>query len=105
STNVSRVDVTVNRTGLADADYLGSVTIHSNGGDIGVTVMMTVATPPPPLNENLFMLAVNADTYATVQQIDLNPTTTLVFDFTSLPNGRYILVCGSDDNGDDTICG
>jgi serine protease len=112
STNISRVTVTVDRTGLADSDYLGSVTIQSsNGGggglpgQFGVTVMMSVATPTAPLNEDLFLLAVKADTLETVRQVLLNPTTTLAFAMADLPNGDYIIVCGSDDDHDNVICG
>jgi len=40
------IDVTVDRTGLADGTYQGNVLVTSNGGDATVPVTMLVATTP-----------------------------------------------------------
>jgi subtilisin family serine protease len=105
TTNVSSVSVTVDRTGLAAAQYDGSVQVtSSNGGDKTLQVSMVVPSTAPPPNVQLFVLAVDATTFATKGQAVVNPSTNLAYAFTGLPPGDYILVCGSDDDGNMTIC-
>jgi len=53
TTETDTMIVTVNRNGLSDGDYNGTVTITSNDGDFAVTVLMTVTSPP--------MLSVSVD--------------------------------------------
>lgn len=111
ATNVSAVRVTVDRTGLADGVYAGDVSVPSNGGTALVPISMTVATPEPPVDVDLFLLLVDADSFDTVAQVTLNPTTGLLWAITEafaggdIPSGNYLLVCGSDDDMDDTIFG
>jgi serine protease len=111
STDVSAIVVTVNRTGLTAGAYSGTVTIPSNGGTAQVSVTMSVAPPPAPENVDLFLLLVDAATLDTITGVVLNPTTTLSWQLTQtpeladIPEGTYLLVCGSDDDGDDAIFG
>jgi serine protease len=105
STNVSAVSVSVDRTGLAAAQYNGSVAVHSsNGGDKTIQVSMVVPSVAPPPNVQLFVLAVDATSFTTKGQVVVNPTTNLAYAFSGLPAGDYIIVCGSDDNHNMTIC-
>jgi serine protease len=119
ATDVSSVRVTVDRapggTPLADGTYTGLVTIPSNGGTAFVNVTMQVETPVAPVDVELFVLLVRVVDPVTFELetediLTINPTTGLDFafpsgDFGSIGGGEYILVCGSDDDGDLTIGG
>ena len=107
TTDVSAVQVTVDRTALADGTYTGDVTIPSDGGTAVVAVSMDVVTAPPQVDVDLFLLLVDFNSFDTLEQVDLNPTTTLDWAVNSLtiPAGDYIVVCGSDDDGDFIIGG
>jgi len=111
ATDVSAITVTVSRTGLAQGNYAGTVTIPSNGGTAQVSVAMSVAAPPAPLDVDLFLLVITPDTYDTVAGAVLNPTTGLSWLLAStpesgdIPAGDYLIVCGSDDDGDNVIFG
>ncbi len=111
ATNVSAIRVTVNRDGLADDVYTGVVDIPSNGGNAAVALSMTVATPTPPPDVPLFLLLVDADSFDTLTEVALNPSTGLVWAIAAtfagepIPAGNYVLVCGSDDDDDGFILG
>jgi serine protease len=105
ATNVSAVKVHVDRSGLADALYTGTVTVSSsNGGDQSIAVTMVVQHMTPPVNVDLFVLAVDATTLETKAQTKVNPTTGLGWGMFNVPAGNYIIVCGSDDDHNNTIC-
>ena len=108
TTDVGSVRCTVDRTGLAGGSYSGTVTVNANNGTVpsqAVVVTMSVIPAPVLVNVDLFLLAVNADTFETVQQIVLNPTTGLNYRFVDLPAGDYVFVCGSDEDLTDGVCG
>ena len=44
----SSVNVTVDRSGVADSDYSGTILVTSNGGDQNVNVLMRIDEPPQP---------------------------------------------------------
>jgi serine protease len=107
STDTTAIQVFVDRTGLADGDYTGTVTVDSNGGAQVVNVTMTVVTAPTPVDVDLFVLAVRVDgeRFISEQQFVANPTTSLDFAFVDLPPGDYLFAAGSDDDADGFICG
>ncbi|MHC4959694.1 MAG: S8 family peptidase [Planctomycetota bacterium] len=99
STDTSRIDVAVDRAGLADGAYFGRVIIESNGGDALVQVVMLVSTTDEgPPNVSIYVRAVNVDTGETAKQETVNPVTALAFTLDGLPPGRYRLEAGSDPN-------
>lgn len=107
NTDVDSVSVTVDRTALPDGNYSGTISVPTtNGGSASVLVAMTVAPKVILPNVDIYVLAVNADTFETVQQVIVNPaTTSLAYAFAGLPNGSYLLVAGSDEDRSDGICG
>ncbi|MBK7875087.1 MAG: S8 family serine peptidase [Planctomycetes bacterium] len=105
TTDTSAVQVLVNRTGLADGNYSGTVQVASNGGTLVVNVTMSVDTTSVPLDVDLFVLAVDANSFESVAQFVANPATTLDYVLAQLPAGDYVIVAGSDDDLDDFICG
>ena len=111
ATNISAITVTVSRAGLPDGDYTGTITVQSNGGSAALPVTMRVAAPTAPKDLPLFLLVLDATTFDTVAQAQLNPSTGLAWDIQTtfdglpLPAGAYIVVCGDDADGDFVILG
>ncbi|MBK7642172.1 MAG: S8 family peptidase [Planctomycetes bacterium] len=105
SSDTSSISVDVDRTGLADGNYTGTVTVSSNGGVSVIDVSMSVDTATLPVDVDLYVLLITADTFDTVAQVIVNPTTGLDFSMPDLPAGDYLLVCGSDDNNDNFVLG
>ena len=105
TTDTSAIMVALDRTGLPDGMYTGAVHIASNGGMVDVPVAMLVQAVTVPTNVDIFVLAVNSDTFITAVEAVVNPTTTLAYSLAGLAEGDYILVAGSDDDNDGVICG
>lgn len=105
SSDTSSITVSVDRSGLPDGDYSGAVTVHSNGGDEVITVAMTVDAASLPVDIDLYILLLDHETFDTLAQAVVNPTTGLDYTLPDLPAGNYFLVCGSDDDGDGSIFG
>jgi serine protease len=105
SSDTSSISVTIDRTGLVDGDYTGTVSVASNGGLLVIDVSMSVDTASAPVDVDLYVLLVTADTLETVAQAIVNPTTGLDYTLPDLPPGDYYLVCGSDDDNDGFILG
>jgi subtilisin family serine protease len=105
SKSASFIHMAVNRSGLPIGTYFGTVNVGSNGGSAVVRVAMSVglAQPPPP---DLFIRvhAIRADTGADVQQVSVNPTTSLSFFFAALPTGSYYFRATTDLDGDGVEC-
>jgi subtilisin family serine protease len=114
SSNVSAVNVTVDRSLLVAADS-GLVTVVSNGGTATVQITAAPEDTTAPVDVDLFVLLVNVDTLETIAQTIVNPSIDLDYlldanslipdDLEEIPEGDYLLVCGSDDNDDGFICG
>ena len=103
NSDTASITVSVDRTGLADGDYSGSIVVDSNGGQQTITVGMTVDAAALPMNIDLYVVLVDHTSFASVAQAIVNPTTSLDYALPDLPAGDYYLVCGSDDDNDGTI--
>jgi serine protease len=108
TTTIGAVNCTVDRTGLAAGMFSATITVNANNGTVPsrtVAVTMTVVPAPVVVDVDLFVVAVDAVTFDTVQQTVVNPTTGLSYALAGLPKGDYIIVCGSDEDPSDGICG
>jgi len=105
TSDTSAVTVSVDRTGLADGLYTGSIDVPSNGGTLGVQVSMSVDTTPTPENINIYVVAVDASSGNSIIQDVVNPAVILDYSLPTLPAGSYYVVAGSDDDNDGFICG
>jgi serine protease len=108
TTDVGGVRCTIDRTGLAVGDYTATVTVNAVNGTVPnalVSVSMSVIPVPVLVDVDIYVLAVDFDTLETVQQVVVNPTTGLQYQFTDLPAGNYLIVAGSDEDTSDGICG
>lgn len=103
-TTAGTLRATVDRAGLLEGTYFGTIDVASDGGSAQVLVVMTVqfALPPPP-NVDVIVRAVSAATGRVVQENSVNPTSTLSWNFSALPAGDYVFVAGSDFDHDGTI--
>jgi serine protease len=104
STTASAVDVRATAFGVSQGVYAGTVLVQSNGGDLTIQVSLTVTAIGPP-DIDIYVLAVDVTTFDTAAQAVVNPTGVLSWQMLDLPPGDYLFVAGSDDDGDNVICG
>ncbi len=104
ASDTASITVSIDRTGLADGSYSGTVTVDSNGGAQVIDVSMIVDTTPPP-NIDLFVVLLDSVTFDPVAGATVNPSTGLDYAISDPPAGDYYLVCGSDDDNDGSIFG
>jgi subtilisin family serine protease len=117
SADASSILVTVDRTGLADGAYSGSVSVTSNGGGVVLSISMEVEDVPVLPAVDVYVLLVDAQTYETVAQDIVNSVeeaslsaqhlvaVDLPFLLAELPQGEYLIFAGSDDDNDGFILG
>ncbi len=101
-TTAIRVDVTPG--GISTGTYQGSVQVVSDGGSQTIPVLLTISGGST-LDVDIFVLAVDIDTFLTVSEDVVNPTMSLAWQHPDLPSGNYLLAAGSDDDNDGSICG
>lgn len=105
SRSVRTLRVRVNRFGVLSGTYQGAVTVASNGGTVELPVVMgVVATPPPPPYLDIFIQVISAETGDIVAETSVNPAGSLLFSIPVVPVGDYIVVAGTDLDGDGTPC-
>jgi serine protease len=103
-TDAATIGLTINRASIADGSYTATLTLNStNGGSVNISLTMKVlAVPPAPTFTNVFVLLINANTDAVVDQKDLTlPGRT--FTFTGVAPGTYYVCAGTDLNNDGYI--
>jgi len=106
ASDASAVDVTVDRTDLADGVYFGRVSIGSNGGAQLIQVLMRVqAIAPPPPSIKIIVRAINADDGTVAKEVIVNPAALdLSFRLDGLVAGDYIVQAGTDVDEDGQFC-
>jgi serine protease len=97
--------VSVNRGGLADGVYTGSVTFASNGGSATVTVGLNVGQSAASGGNvgTIFALLVNPTTLESVAQANLTAANGYAFSMENVPPGDYTLFAGTDMDNDSFI--
>lgn len=95
----------VDRSGLDDGIFTGSITFESNGGTVTVSVRMVVGEVQQGGGDvgAVYVLVVDLDNLATVDQFNANAAGGYAFSFTNLPVGSYGLFAGTDLNNDTSI--
>jgi serine protease len=108
TTDIGAVTCTVDRTGLGVGMYTATITVNADNGSVPsatVAVHMNVLPTPVIVDVDLYVLAVDVNTFDTVKQVVVNPTTGLTYALSDLPAGDYYIICGSDEDPSDGICG
>jgi serine protease len=99
--------VTVDRGGLANGTYTGTVTVTSNAGNATVSVVMAVLAGAPSADAGFhYVLVVDPVRFENVAQFDV-PASGGAYDFdlSAVPSGFYLLYAGSDPDNNFFICG
>lgn len=99
--------ISVNRTGLADGTYNGSVEFTGSAGTVArVSVLMQVSTTPVVADAgHHYVLLIDPVSGDTVDQVDVTARGGPVnFTFTAISAGTYELTAGTDLNNDGFIC-
>ncbi|QDV06534.1 Extracellular basic protease precursor [Planctomycetes bacterium Poly30] len=104
STNTSAVELTVSASGLANGVYSGSVTVQSNGGTAMLGVTLSLGGSTTTTAYEVFVIAVDAVSYNSVAQDVVVTNGSLGYALSGVPAGTYIIVAGTDEDGDDFIC-
>ncbi|MCY2958774.1 MAG: S8 family serine peptidase [Planctomycetota bacterium] len=116
--DIGRLTVNVDRSDTAlaaDGTYTATISITTNVNDLTVPVAVEVSTPVFP-DIDLIVLAVDlsVDPPVTVAETVVNPSIVgfaYVLDELStvdgqlLPAGDYLIACGTDESGNNAICG
>jgi serine protease len=98
---------TVDRSPLSDGLYTGTIQFVSTENTVDIPVLMQVGDPSDATANagHHFVLLVDADTFENAGQVESNPTGGLYpFGFSAVPEGRYVLIAGTDSDGDFFIC-
>lgn len=97
--------VSVDRSGLADGIYTGTLTFESNGGSRTVSTRLTVGSVQEGGGDvgTVYVLIVNLDDLTTVAQFNASPDDGYSFSFPDLPVGTYGLFAGTDLDNDSFI--
>ncbi len=104
NTNVSGIVASVDRTGLDSGTYIGRITISASGlNDEIIDVNMRVG-PSAPVDEILFVVAVDAETRVTVAQDVTSAERGFAFEINNLPPRTYKIYAGTDRDENDQIC-
>jgi len=99
--------VTVDRGGLADGIYTGTLTFASNANDVDVPVIMQVGDAVNARSNagHHFILLVEPGTLETVGSLEANPVDGVYrFSFEGVPPGEYLVIAGTDSDNDLLIC-
>jgi serine protease len=99
--------VSVDRAGLADGTYTGTVSVTSSAGSASVSVVMAVLSGAPSANAGFhYVLVVDPVQLETVAQFDAAADEgDYAFALAQVPSGAYLLYAGSDSDNDFFICG
>ncbi len=97
SENGGSYTVSVQRGGLADGTYSGSITFASNGGDVSVSVRMSVGAAATGGDVGtLYVLLVDPQNSNTVVQAETTAAEGYAFTLENVPAGNYLLYAGTD---------
>ena len=104
SSNVSGVVATVDRSGLANGSYIGRITVSAQGLDDDVITVEMRVGESVPIDEILFVVAVDAVTRLTVAQDVTSAERGFAYSIENLPPNTYKIYAGTDRDLDDQIC-
>jgi serine protease len=107
ATGLGTYRASVDRSGLADGLYTGTIVFSSDRNDIAVAVIMQVGSAINAQADagHHYIVIVNPDTLKTVETLEADAANgDYAFDFTRVDPGDYLLVAGTDSDGDGFIC-
>ena len=104
-----RLDVNVNRSGLADGNYTGTITLGTDAkSGISIkTITITMQVSRLAVSGNVgevFVLVVDPVTFAAVKQISTDASKGYKYSILDVPAGEYYIYAGTDRNNNGFIC-
>lgn len=104
ASNISAIEVTVDRTELTTGSYAGRVRVAAAAiADQLIDVQMRVGQDNV-VQDLMFVVAIDAQTRITIAQDVTDATRNFAFQISGLPPNRYKIYAGTDRDGDDQIC-
>lgn len=104
TTDTSGVELVASPSGLAAGTYGGSVAVQSNGGDATIAVNLVVGASGSTEAYEVFVIAVEANSLVTEAQDIVRTDGALGYSLDLVPEGTYLIVAGTDEDGDGFIC-
>lgn len=99
------VVVNVDRTGLTEGTFVGSIQIDSDGGSLRVPVTLRVQRSVTSSDVGtVYVLALEPSTYELHEQAITSTREGYAFTFPALPAGQYVIAAGTDRDDDGYIC-
>ncbi len=102
------VTLSVNRAGLPDGLYNGTLTVVSDAtqGPSTATLSLSMKVGGATLGNigTTFVLALNEQSLETIGQAETSLLQNYSFSLSALPAGRYLIIAGTDRDGDNFIC-
>ncbi len=99
------VVVNVDRTGLFEGTFSGSIQIDSDGGSIGVPVTLRVQRAVTQADVGrVHVLALKPETYETRAHATTSARDGYAYALPELPTGQYVIAAGTDRDNDGYIC-
>jgi len=98
---------TVDRSGLADGLYTGTLSFGSDRNDVDVAVIMSVgdATSAQASAGHHYVLLVDPGTFDTIDAHEADAANgRYAFKFDAVDPGDYLIIAGTDSDNDDFIC-
>ena len=102
------VTATVDRTGLAEGSHSAVIRITSDAtlGDPTATVNVDIRVGGKTLGDvgPVFVLALNSETFETVQQTQTDASQNYAYALPSLDPGTYVILASTDRDGNAEVC-
>jgi serine protease len=102
------IDVTVDRSGLADGVYTGQVLIASDAtegeSNSAVDVSMTVSEFQPGDAGPVIIQLRSADGSVVIEELSIDATTDYGYSLPAVGPGSYLVTAGSDRDNDGVVC-
>lgn len=99
------VVVNVDRTGLTEGTFVGSIQIDSNGGSLSVPVTLRVQRSVTSADiGTVYVLALEPSTHELREQATTSAREDYEFALPELPAGEYVIAAGTDRDDDGYIC-
>lgn len=102
--NVERVDITIDRNGLADGRYSGTIRLANPDGVLGAVRVILYVDTLPRVGRPLSVAAVEEATGIARRITTVMPENAWRFWLTELPASRYLLKAGEDLDQDSFFC-
>ncbi|MDJ0973243.1 MAG: S8 family serine peptidase [Planctomycetota bacterium] len=103
-TNVSAVDITVDRNGLADGRYSGTIRLANPDGVLAAVRVLLYVDTLPRVGKQLHVAAIEESTGIARRVTPVQPEYGWRFWLTELPAARYLIRAGEDLDEDTFFC-